>query len=136
MQNRFKFPKELINWPKEKWHNILWTDESKIVLFGSSGHRQYVRCPPGTEFKPQYTVKTVKHGGAKIMVWGCFSYSGVGPIYHIPEIMDQFEYIKIIEAIMVPYAGEEMPHKSVFQQDDDPRHTSKQGPSSKSTRKD
>ena len=28
--------------------------------------------PPGTEFKPQYTVKAVKHGAAKTMAWGCF----------------------------------------------------------------
>ena len=41
----------------------------------------------------QSTLKTVKHGGASIMMWGCFSYSGVGSIYHIPGIMDQFEQI-------------------------------------------
>lgn len=47
-----------------KQRNILWTDGSKIVIFGSKGHKQFVRRPPNTEFKPQYTVKTVKHGGA------------------------------------------------------------------------
>jgi len=51
-----------------KWRNILWTDENKIVIFRSSGYRQYIRRPQGAEFKSQYTVKTVKHGSVKIMV--------------------------------------------------------------------
>lgn len=125
VSNRMKFAKTHMDWPKEKWRNVLWTDESKIVLFGTKGRRQYVRRPPGTEYQPQYIVKTVKHGGAKIMVWGCFSHNGVGPIYRIPGIMDQHGYIKILDEVMLPYAEEEMPLKWVFQQDNDPKHTSK-----------
>uniref|UniRef100_A0A9J7ZQK9 Transposase n=1 Tax=Cyprinus carpio carpio TaxID=630221 RepID=A0A9J7ZQK9_CYPCA len=96
-----------------------------VSFFGSKGHRQFVRRPPNSEFKPQYTVKTVKHGGASIMIWACFSYYGVGPIYRIPGIMDQFAYVKILEEVMLLYAEEDMPLKWLFQQDNDPKHTSK-----------
>uniref|UniRef100_A0A3B3ZBW6 Tc1-like transposase DDE domain-containing protein n=1 Tax=Periophthalmus magnuspinnatus TaxID=409849 RepID=A0A3B3ZBW6_9GOBI len=102
--------------PRKVPLNILWTDESKIVLFGSKGHRRCVRRPPNSEFKPQYTVKTVKPGGASIMIWAGFSYYGVGPIYRIPGIMDQFAYVRILEEVMLPYADEDMKQaKSWFQ---------------------
>ena len=100
-----------------------------MVLFRSIGRPRNVRRPPGTEFKPQYTVKTVKHDGAETMVWGCFSYYGIGPIYRIPGITGQFEYIKILEETMSLYAEEEMSLKWMLQQDNDPTHTSKRATS-------
>ncbi len=65
--------------------------------------------PANPEFKPQYTVKTVKHCDASIMILLILR---VGPIYRIPGIMDQFEYIK--EVILL-YAEEEIPWTLVFQ---------------------
>lgn len=122
---RLLFARNHVDWPVQKWRNVLWTDESKIVLFGGVGSRCYVRRPPNKEFNPAYTTKTVKHGGCSIMVWGCFSYHGVGPIYWIKSILDQHLYVKIMEEVMLPFASEEMPLRWVFQQDNDPKHTSK-----------
>lgn len=99
-----------------------WTDESKIVLFGQKGRRQFVRWPPNTEFKPQYTLKTMKHGGASVMIWGCFSYYGVGPIYRIPAIMDQFAYIKRSCCLMLK---RKCPWNGCFKKTKTPKHTSK-----------
>ena len=97
-----------------KWHDILRTDDSYTVLFGCKGSRQYVAHPANAKFKPQYTMKTVTHGSASIMIWGYLSYYCVGPIYCIAGTMDQFEYINILEEVMLPYYEEEMPLRWVF----------------------
>lgn len=123
--NRLKFAKSHLEWTDERWRNILWTDESKIVLHGAKGSRQYVRRPINSEYNPKYTCKTIKHGGSSIMIWACFSFYGVGPIYWIKEMMDRHVYVKILEEVMLPYAREEMPLIWVFQQDNDPKHTSR-----------
>jgi len=48
------------------------------------------------------------------MIWACFSYYGVGPIYWVKTIMDRYVY-----------ASEDMPPIWTFQQDNDPKHSSK-----------
>lgn len=103
----------------------MWTDESKIVLYVGKGSRQYVRRPPNTEHDPRFTTRTLKHGGSNIMVWGCFFYYGVCAIYWIKNITNQHSYVDILQNIMLPYAKFEMPLKWVFQQDNDPKHTSR-----------
>lgn len=57
--------------------------------------KMYVRRPPNTEQDPRYTTKTVKHGGAKVMVWRSFSYNGVDSIHLIEGVMDQRVYVEI-----------------------------------------
>lgn len=124
-QRRKKIAQEHLNWPKEKWRNILWSDESKINLFGADGGKTYVRKPKGKEYSPQYTLKTVKNGGGSVMVWGCFSWYGVGPIFWIKNIMNAVDYINILENVMLPFAEEEMLLRWTFQQDNYPKRTSK-----------
>ena len=59
------------------------------------------------------------------MVWGCFSWEGVGPIHLIESTMDRFVYKDLLETVMLPYAEENMPLVWQFQQDNDPKHSSK-----------
>ncbi len=44
------------------WNHVLWSDETKLNLFGSDG----VKCvwrQPGEEYKDKCVLLTVKHGG-------------------------------------------------------------------------
>lgn len=121
---RIKFAKEHLNWTSEQWAKVLWSDESKFMMFGSDGIR-YVRRPAGKRFDPKYQLPTVKHGGGNVLVWGCFSRDGIGPIHKIDGIMDQHMYLDICKNVMLPHAKDKMRRGWIYQQDNDPKHTAK-----------
>ncbi len=48
------------------WNQVLWSDETKINLFGSDGVKRVWR-QPGEEYKDKCVLPTVKHGGGSVM---------------------------------------------------------------------
>ena len=124
VKDRLKFAENHQNWTLAQWKRVCFSDESKFCLFSSDGI-QYVRRPPNTRLQLKYTRRTVKHGGGSVLVWGCFSGFGMGPLYKIDGIMDRFEYKNILQTQMLPYVEEHMPLLFTFQHDNDPKHASK-----------
>ncbi|CAJ0961747.1 unnamed protein product [Ranitomeya imitator] len=74
---RLKFAREHLDDPEEFWKNVLWSDETKLELFGRNTTCRVWR-KKNTELHPSNTIPTVKHGGGNIMLWGCFSAKGPG----------------------------------------------------------
>uniref|UniRef100_A0AAR2ITL0 Transposase Tc1-like domain-containing protein n=1 Tax=Pygocentrus nattereri TaxID=42514 RepID=A0AAR2ITL0_PYGNA len=68
-----KFAREHLDVPEEYWDNVLWSDETKVELFGTNTTRRVWRRV-NAELHPKNTIPTVKHGGGNIMLWGGFSW--------------------------------------------------------------
>ena len=77
MKARIEFAKKHMKDSQTMRNKILWSDETKIELFGVNSKR-YVWRKPGTAHHLPNTIPTVKHGGGSIMLWGCFSAAGTG----------------------------------------------------------
>jgi len=68
----------------------------------------------------------VRHGGGNILLWGCFSAKGTGPLPCTEERMYGDMYRNILADSLLPSARTlNMGHGGVFQQDNDPEHTAK-----------
>uniref|UniRef100_A0A4W5JT17 Tc1-like transposase DDE domain-containing protein n=4 Tax=Hucho hucho TaxID=62062 RepID=A0A4W5JT17_9TELE len=105
------------------WNHVLWSDETKINLFGSDGVKRVWR-QPGEEYKDKCVLPTVKHGGGSVMVWGCMSAAGTGELQFIEGTMNANMYCDILKQSMIP-SLRRLGRRAVFQHDNDPKHTSK-----------
>lgn len=121
---RLEFARLHLHWTVQDWKKILFSDETRYKIFNSDGMRR-VRRPINKRFHPKYVTPTIKHGKGSVFLWGCFSWGGVGPLHFIDGIMDRLVYRDILQNVMLPYAEWEMPLRFVFQQDNDPKHTSR-----------
>ena len=79
---------------------------------------------PGEKYKDKCVMPTVKHGGGNVMVWGCMSAAGVGELYFIEGNMNSNMYCEILQQSMIP-SIQKLGRRTVFQYDNDPKHTSK-----------
>ena len=75
MTARLEFAKRHRKDSQTMRNKIIWSDETKIELFGPNAKRHVWRKPG--------TIPMVNHGGGSIMLWGCFSVAGNGRLVRI-----------------------------------------------------
>lgn len=122
---RLTFATKHLNDPQDFWENILWTDETKVELFGRCVSR-YIWRKSNTAFQKKNIIPTVKHGGGSVMVLGCFAASGPGRLAVIDGTMNSALYQKILKENVRPSVRDlKLKRIWVLQQDNDPKHTSK-----------
>ena len=95
LKARLAFAKEHVTAPNSFWDRVMWTDESKIELWGPA-EVQYVFRPKSKEYDPKFTLKTIKHP-ISLIVWGCISSNGTGTLHLIEDKMDGPMYVDILK---------------------------------------
>uniref|UniRef100_A0A3B3IMT9 Transposase Tc1-like domain-containing protein n=1 Tax=Oryzias latipes TaxID=8090 RepID=A0A3B3IMT9_ORYLA len=62
---RVEFAKMYVDKPQSFFENVLWTDKTKLELFGKA-HQLYVCSLKNEAYNQKNTVPTVKHGGSSV----------------------------------------------------------------------
>ncbi|CDQ61257.1 unnamed protein product [Oncorhynchus mykiss] len=93
------------------WKKVLWSDETKIELFGNNAKR-YVWRKSNIAHHTEHTIPTVKHGTGKMV--------------KIDGKMNGAKYKTILEENLMESAKDlRLGRRFVFQQDNDPKHKAK-----------
>lgn len=92
---RLAFARKHLNWTDEQWSRVLFTDETKVEVFGTH-RRTFVRRKAGERFSNDCVVSTVKFGGGSVMCWGAICSKGVLPLHQIEGIMKKETYHQIL----------------------------------------
>ncbi|KAG2470802.1 TCB1 transposase, partial [Polypterus senegalus] len=122
---RLEFAKRHLKDSQTMRNKILWSDETKIELFGVNA-RRHVWRKPGTAHHQANTIPTVKHGGGSIMLWGCFSVAGTGRLVRIKGKMTVAMYRDILDENLLQGTFDlRLGRRFFFQQVNDPKHTAK-----------
>jgi transposase len=124
INQRYLCAEQWLRLSKEELKTIIFSDESKFNLFYSDGKVSVWR-EPGTGLDPRHIAPTIKHGGASVMVWACFSYYGTGNLVFIDGNMDAVMYVEILSDNLAASAQKMGLSEYIFQQDNDPKYTAK-----------
>uniref|UniRef100_A0A8C5PIU7 Transposase n=1 Tax=Leptobrachium leishanense TaxID=445787 RepID=A0A8C5PIU7_9ANUR len=124
-KSRLQYAKSHVDKPQKFWDSVLWTDETKLELFGPMDQR-YVWRRKNKAYEEKNTLPTVKHGGGSIMLWGCFASAGTGKLQRVQGTMNSLQYQEILDDnVMQSVTNLRLGRRWTFQQDNDPKHTSK-----------
>lgn len=103
-QNRLKrlsWCNERRNWKKE-WENVVWSDESRYLLFQNDSNH-WVWREPKEKHDVDCLLPTVKQGSPGIMVWGAFISNKIGPLVIIRENVNAKKYLEILQEHLLPF---------------------------------
>jgi hypothetical protein len=124
-EKRLSWCIERQSWSVQQWKTVIWSDESRFTLFKNDGPSRVWR-KNGTRYNIENLTPTVKHGGGGVMVWGCFSGKGLGPLVKVDGKMNRLDYIEILDKHLLPFIrSKHHRQRYAFQDDNAPVHTAR-----------
>ncbi|KAL1920009.1 uncharacterized protein VTP21DRAFT_1155 [Calcarisporiella thermophila] len=121
-----EFAKKYKHWSEADWKRVVFSDETQVTFAQASG-REYYYKHKSEPLRSRHIRSTLKHGGGSLMAWSCVTSHGVGNLCRIDGGLDSVLYTNILNEDYLgslDYYGIKK-SQVIFQQDNDPRHTSK-----------
>ncbi|GFU10197.1 transposable element Tcb2 transposase [Trichonephila clavipes] len=103
---RREWATEHVNWRRNEWSNVLFSDESRFSVYPDN-RRIFIWMDRGSKNNPAFAHKSVRFGGGGVLVYGGISIDGRTNLYIIRDgLLTAHRYRdEILRPIVVPYAA-------------------------------
>lgn len=121
--SRLTYARNHLNWSAEDWSKVMFSDESKFMLYRNDGRTRVYRRP-GERFKQACIEEKVPYGGGSVLVWAGISSASRTELVLIENGTLTSE--RYVEEILNEYAGPFMINlgeNAVFMHDNARPHT-------------
>lgn len=102
IRERLRWAKERVNWTKEEWRGVVWSDESRFAVEGYDGGARVTR-KAGERYNIEHIKSVSKFGQGSVMLWGCFWAGGFGPLVFVDGAMSQDAYVNLLAENFLPW---------------------------------
>ncbi|KAL6466679.1 hypothetical protein MHYP_G00244830 [Metynnis hypsauchen] len=106
-ERRMQWCKAHRHWTLEQWRRVLWSDQSRFSVWQSDERVWVCRLPEERYLSDCNVTASVKFGGGGIMVWGCFSGAGLGPLVPVKGTLNASAYQEILDNFVLPTLWEQ-----------------------------
>ncbi|GFW73025.1 transposable element Tcb2 transposase [Trichonephila clavipes] len=105
-RNRREGATEHVNWRRNEWNNVLFSDESRFSVHPDN-RRIFIRRDRGSRNNAAFVHESVRFGGGGVLVYGGISIDGRTDFYIIRDgpLTTRRYRDEILRPIVVPYAA-------------------------------
>ena len=102
--NRYRWAKLKANWNKDDWRGVTFSDKTYIEL-NAGNKARFVRRAKSERIIQKHTNsrRTIKQ---RLLVWGCITNCGPGPIEVLKGTLDGSRYLSLIKRNIIPFQKE------------------------------
>ena len=121
IKKRIEFCQQYKDMDDEFWKNVFFSDESYFEINLDSVMNRVRRFSFQNPLESRLIKKTVKYP-LKVMIWGCFSYHGLGRIKVCEGTMNREKYLETLEEKLLPSIHDFMTSNAIHLDDSAPPH--------------
>ncbi|GFV98258.1 transposable element Tc1 transposase [Trichonephila clavipes] len=105
-RNRREEAQEHVNWRRNEWNSVLFSDESHFSVHPDN-RRIFIWRDCGSRSNPAFVHESVRFGGGRVLVYGSISIDGRTYLYIIRDVplTARRHRDEILRPIVVPYAA-------------------------------